>query len=631
MRYLLILLISLATLNFSSAQINYDVAKITEDLKKDAVAVVRNEEQFIDIKSIGSAQYEYKIAITILNKAGDDLAEMEEVYDKFSNISNIKAALYDASGKRIKEYKSSDIRDQLASDGFSLFQDNRIKLLKFVSNNYPYTIEYSFTQNFNGLLTLPSWRDLKGFGISTEKSTYTIQKNKSYQLKYLTSNNLKTDSTTIGDKIQYNWKSNNIQAITREPMSAGIDNISSWVKASPNLFEYDNTTGNFDNWKNFGSWIYKLNEGGNKLPESTKSMVQNLIKDAKTNKEKIQILYNYLQQNTRYVSVQLGVGGFRPILAEKVAQVNYGDCKALSNFMKALLNEAEIQSNLIIIGNGMPSLNPNYSSIGQANHMILCIPSEKDTTFLECTSQYKPMGFIGYSNADRNVLMITETGGKMVHTPALSAKENYQIRKTKIILADDGTGDLEMRSIYGNAQFEDNFAFTLLEPVETRKKILESSMLPIAELRSFKYLQPNKNTPILTEELNFKTNQLLSKGGDKLFLVLNQVNRKESVPLKVENRKTQFAVPFSYNDEDEIIYNLPTGLKVEFIPKDITINSEFGSYTAKFVTKENTIVYTRTQTMNDKKYPPEKYNEYVEFYKKIYQADKQKAVLAKIQ
>ncbi|WP_316829754.1 DUF3857 domain-containing protein [Pedobacter aquatilis] len=631
MRYLLILLISLTTLNFSSAQINYDVAKITEDLKKDAVAVVRNEEQFIDIKSIGSAQYEYKIAITILNKAGDDLAEMEEVYDNFSNISNIKAALYDASGKRIKEYKSSDIRDQLASDGFSLFQDNRIKLLKFVSNNYPYTIEYSFTQNFNGLLTLPSWRDLKGFGISTEKSVYTIQKNKSYQLKYLTSNNLKTDSTAIGDKIQYNWRSNNIQAITREPMSAGIDNISSWVKASPNQFEYDNTTGNFDNWKNFGSWIYKLNEGGNKLPESTKSLVQNLIKDAKTNKEKIQILYNYLQQNTRYVSVQLGVGGFRPILAEKVAQVNYGDCKALSNFMKALLNEAGIQSNLIIIGNGMPSLNPNYSSIGQANHMILCIPSEKDTTFLECTSQYKPMGFIGYSNADRNVLMITESGGKMVRTPALSAKENYQIRKTKIILADDGTGNLEMRSIYGNAQFEDNFEFTLLEPVETRKKILESSMLPIAELRSFKYLQPNKNTPILTEELNFKTNQLLSKGGDKLFLVLNQVNRKESVPLKVENRKTQFSVPFSYNDEDEIIYNLPTGLKVEFIPKDITINSEFGSYTAKFVTKENTIVYTRTQTMNDKKYPPEKYNEYVEFYKKIYQADKQKAVLAKIQ
>lgn len=629
MKHILIILLFLYPLTNTFAQSIYDVNKISDDLKKDAIAVVRNEEQFIDVKNIGSAQYEYKIAITVLNKAGDDLAEMEEVYDNFSNISNIKASLYDASGKKIKDYKSADIQDQLASDGFSLFQDNRVKLLKFVSNVYPYTIEYSFTQNFKGLLALPSWRDFKGFGISVEKSTYTIQKNKSYDLKYLTNKGLKTDSLTVGDKTQYIWKSANIPAVTKEPMAVDISNISNWVKASPNQFEYDNTTGSFDSWKNFGSWIYKLNEGGNKLPDVTKVLVQKLIKDAKSPKEKIQILYNYLQQNTRYVSVQLGVGGFRPILAEKVAQVNYGDCKALSNYMKALLNEAGIASNLIVIGNGMPSLNPNYSSIGQANHMILCVPLPKDTTYLECTSQYKPMGFIDYDNSDRDVLMITETGGKIVHTPALSAKDNYQIRKTKINLLEDGTGNLELKSIYSNAQFEDNFISTLMEPVEMRKKILESSNVSIAELIGFKYTQPNKNTPILTEELNFKTNQLLSKGGDKMFLVLNQINRKENVPPKVENRKTSFAVPFSYRDEDEISYHLPKGFKIEFMPKDITIDSEFGTYTAKFILKDNIILYTRTQTMNDKKYPPEKYNEYVDFYKKIYQADKLKAVLSK--
>ncbi|SER46347.1 hypothetical protein [Pedobacter rhizosphaerae] len=99
----------------------------------------------------------------------------------------------------------------------------------------------------------------------------------------------------------------------------------------------------------------------------------------------------------------------------------------------------------------------------------------------------------------------------------------------------------------------------------------------------------------------------------------------------MENRKTYFAVPFCYNDEDEISYTLPKGYAVEFIPKDIDISSEFGTYSAKFTTKDNTIVYTRTQVMNNKKYAPEKYNEYVDFYKKIYQADKQKAVLTKVQ
>ncbi|AZI27482.1 DUF3857 domain-containing protein [Pedobacter sp. G11] len=629
MKYLFLTGLFASALIRSSAQGNYDVAKIPEDLKRDAIVVIRNEEQFFDIKSLGSGQYDYKVAITILNKAGDDFAEMAEVYDKFSSVYNIKATLYDASGKKIKDYKSSDIRDQSLISDFSIFEDNRMKLLKFVSLNYPYTIEYSYSKDYKGLLSLPSWRDLKGFGVAVEQSVYTIQKSKNYQFRYLTSANLKTDSVAIGEKIQYRWKSSKVPAVVSEPLSIGLDNISSWVKASPNQFEYDGSTGNFNNWQNFGSWMYSLNQGGNKLPDATKALVQNLIGNAKTPQEKIRILYNHLQQNTRYVSVQLGIGGFRPILAEKVAQVNYGDCKALSNYMKALLNEAGIASNLIVIGNDMPSLNPNYSSMGQANHMILCVPLEKDTTFLECTSQYDPMGFIGYSNADRKVLIVTDKGGKIITTPAYQPKDNYQIRKTKITLAEDGTGILNLKSKYANAQFEENQRMMLLEPSEQRKRLVENSNIPIDEMISFKYEQPDKTLPIITEELNFKTNQIFSKSGEKIFLTINQVNRREHVPLKVDNRKTFFAVPFGYNDEDEISYTLPKGYSVEFIPKDISIVSEFGSYSAKFANKDNTLTYIRTQTMNNKKYAPEKYNELVDFYKKIFQADKQKAILTK--
>lgn len=629
MKYLFLTGLFALALIRSSAQGNYDVAKIPEDLKRDAIVVIRNEEQFFDIKSLGSGQYDYKVAITILNKAGDDFAEMAEVYDKFSSVYNMKATLYDASGKKIKDYKSSDIRDQSLISDFSIFEDNRMKLLKFVSLNYPYTIEYSYSKDYKGLLSLPSWRDLKGFGVAVEQSVYTIQKSKNYHFRYLTSANLKTDSVAIGEKIQYKWKSSKVPAVVSEPLSIGLDNISSWVKASPNQFEYDGSTGNFNNWQNFGSWMYSLNQGGNKLPDATKALVQNLIGNAKTPQEKIRILYNHLQQNTRYVSVQLGIGGFRPILAEKVAQVNYGDCKALSNYMKALLNEAGIASNLIVIGNDMPSLNPNYSSMGQANHMILCVPLEKDTTFLECTSQYDPMGFIGYGNADRKVLMVTDKGGKIITTPAYQPKDNYQIRKTKITLAEDGTGILNLKSKYANAQFEENQRMMLLEPSEQRKRLVENSNIPIDEMISFKYEQPDKTLPIITEELNFKTNQIFSKSGEKIFLTINQVNRREHVPLKVDNRKTFFAVPFGYNDEDEISYTLPKGYSVEFIPKDISIVSEFGSYSAKFANKDNTLTYIRTQTMNNKKYAPEKYNELVDFYKKIFQADKQKAILTK--
>jgi transglutaminase-like putative cysteine protease len=615
---------------YSLSQNNYDASKIPDNLKQDAVAVVRNEERFFEVKNLGTAQYNYKIALTILSKAGDEHSKMVMGYDKFSSLYNIKAAIYDASGKKIKDYKSADIRDQSASDGFSIYSDNRLKYLKFDSTTYPYTIEYSYSQDLKGILDYPSWQDINNFEVSLEQSTYTIQTAKGISFRYLTSPNLKTDSTKIGDKTLYIWKSKNQPAIIREPLSSGLKEASNWVLASSNDFEFDGTKGSLNNWKDFGMWFHKLNEGGNVLPEALKAKVQSLTKDATTTKDKIRILYNYLQQNTRYVSIQLGIGGFKPILAEKVAQVNYGDCKALSNYMKALLNEAGIQSNLVLIGNDMPSLNKNFASNRQSNHMILCVPQKNDTLFLECTSQYKPMGFIGYSNSDRDVLLITENGGQVVRTNTYNSKDNYQIRKTKISIEEAGVANITIKTNYGNAQFEDNFNLLLREPSDQRKAIINNHDIPGVELIGFKIEQADKTLPIMTDEINFKTDQLFTKGGEKLFLILNQTNRKESVPAKVQNRKTHFAVPYSYNDQDEISFILPKGYAVEFMPKDIDINSEFGTYTAKFSMKDNIITYTRTQTMDSKNYPPEKYNEYVDFYKKIYQADKLKAVLTKI-
>ncbi len=90
--------------------------------------------------------------------------------------------------------------------------------------------------------------------------------------------------------------------------------------------------------------------------------------------------------------MQLGIGGYKPIAAEKVFSVNYGDCKALSNYMKAMLEVAGIKSNLVVIGNGMPSLNRNFASVNQANHMILCVPLEKRHYL---AGMYKPICTIG--------------------------------------------------------------------------------------------------------------------------------------------------------------------------------------------------------------------------------------------
>lgn len=621
-------LIAFAKLN---AQGLYDVSKISAALKENASVVTRNQEMVYEVKSPGNAVLTFKTAITILNKNGEHASSMQQNYDKFSSISSLKATLYDEKGNKIKDYKSGDFKDRSAVSDGTLYQDDRIKYLEFLHTNFPYTIEYSYVVDFKGILSYPSWYPINAWNQSVERTEYIFKIPETMTFKQLKSKGLKTDSIKVKDKLQYKWTCENVPALDYEPNSTGVKNITQWVTLAPNQFEYDNSKANIETWNNMGEWLFALSNGGQVLPEVTKAKIQNLVKDANSTNEKIKILYNYLQSNTRYVGVQLGIGGFKPISADKVSAVNYSDCKGLSNYMKAMLQEVGVKSNLVVIGNGMPSLNKNYVSMNQANHMILCVPMEKDTTWLECTSQYTPAGFIGNDNSDRTVLLITEDGGRLAQTPIYSPQSNYQKRKTMVELDAEGSAIIGIETVFGNSQFEDNIGMLLIDPTEKRKRIMNNLSIPNMQITDVNYTQPDKNIPVLNEKLSLKSTQMLTKGGDKLFLTLNLLNRQETTLTAMEARKTPFRIKYGYYDTDEIIYTIPKGYKVEFIPKDILIESEFGSYSAKVIAKDNTLIYTRTKTLVNKQYPPEKYNEYVAFSKKMHQADRQKGILTKIE
>ncbi|TDQ06420.1 transglutaminase superfamily protein [Pedobacter metabolipauper] len=631
MKNILVILLLLVTYKSTNAQGAYDVARIQPDLLKNASVIIRMEDQNYEVKNPGSATLQYKTVITILNKNGEDASAIHEFYDKFSSIYNLKAILYDAKGIKIKEYRNADFKDRSAVSDGTIYDDSRIKYLEILNNTFPYTIEYSYSIDYSGIRSYPSWYPSSSWGYAIEKSEYTFKIPETMTFKYLKSKDLKTDSLKIKDKNQYKWSCQNIKAIEYEPLSVGLRNVLPWVMVAPNTFEFDESKGNIENWKNVGSWLYSLSSSSQLLPDAARAKVRSIIKNAATPKEKIKLLYNYLQSNTRYVGVQLGIGGYKPIAAEKVFSVNYGDCKALSNFMKAMLQEAGIKSDLVMIGNDMPSLNTKYASLNQANHMILCVPMEKDTTWLECTSQYVPAGFIGNGNSDKTVLLITDKGGKLAQTPTYSPANNFQKRVATVHLDAEGSAAITIETKYGNAQYEDNMGMLYMEPTEQRKRLINSLSIPNIQMESFSFTQPDKELPVLMEKISLKCTQLLTKGGDKLFLTLNMLNRQEGTITTIDNRKTFFAVDYSYQDDDEIIYTIPKGYKLEYVPADIILESEFGRYTAKAVVKDDKITYTRTKMMTNKKYPPEKYNEYVAFSKKIYQSDKQKTVLAKVE
>ncbi|PST82121.1 hypothetical protein C7T94_15055 [Pedobacter yulinensis] len=621
--------LALTCLCFPVAAQDFDAGKIDPALLHHASFVVRKDDTRFEVKSPGSAVQTCTYAVTVLNKNGDPAAAFTEYYDRSSSISNIRATLYDAQGKKVRDYRSSELIDQSAISSYSLYEDYRVKHLEMNNQAYPYTLEYSYTKDYNGLLNYPAWRPLAGFGYAVEHSTYELIIPEGLNVRMHKSRDLATDSIAKERKIRYRWSAKNLSAFEPEPLSAGLESVTPWVQISPNHFVYDKAEGRLNNWQDLGKWIFDLSNGGDQLSAEKAVLVRELVKKAGSAQEKISILYNYLQQSTRYVSVQLGIGGFKPIAAEKVSQVSYGDCKALSNYMKAMLKEAGIASNLVVIGAGLPSLKRDFASFNQANHMILSVPLGKDTTWLECTSQQQPAGYVAHGIADRTVLLVTEKGGILARTPALNPEKNFQRRQATVTLLEDGNAQIKVNTTFGAAQYEDNMELLSSEPSEQRKYLLSRYAAINPELESYAFKQPDRARPEMQEDLAIKAIKVLTSGGDRSFLTLNLLNRREAILPAIEARKTPFALPFGYQDDDELTFVLPAGYKVEFLPKPVTLESEFGKYEASVTQQDGKILYKRRLRIQDKTFAPGKYNDLVEFYKKIYQADKVKAVLAK--
>ncbi|MEI2750196.1 MAG: transglutaminase family protein [Ferruginibacter sp.] len=354
------------------------------------------------------------------------------------------------------------------------------------------------------------------------------------------------------------------------------------VFLAPADFQVQDYDGNMDDWKNYGKFIYRLNENRDQLPDNVKQDIHRITDPLTSNKEKIKAAYQYLQQNTRYISVQLGIGGWQTFDAKYVAQNKYGDCKALSNYMYALLKEAGIKSyyTLLHSSGNLNRVMPDFPST-QFNHAILCVPEGKDTTWLECTSQSYPPGYLGSSNSNRPVLLIDENGGQIVNTPRYSKTDNVQLRRITGVIDDNGELKAKVKTDYKAWQHE--FYHAVMHEL-TREKMLEDMKermdIPSFDINDFSYAEKKSSLPVVEESIDLTVHNFASKTGKRLFVNPNLMNRNNRSFDEQAKRKTNIKVMFGYTDSDSIVIDLPAGYKPESLPSAVNIESPFGKYSS---------------------------------------------------
>jgi Domain of Unknown Function with PDB structure (DUF3857)/Transglutaminase-like superfamily len=606
----------------------YSLATIPEAIKHKASVIKHLENIDLEVEDIDKVSLNVHRIFTVMNEEGKESLFFAEYSSKFYALDDAEIKVYDANGKQTGKYKKRDMTT--VANGEGLIEDGYVTYYRISTASYPVTIEIKYDVKIKGTLYIPDYKFISPKEGVVE-SNYTARVPANIPLRYKSLHtSLQPVVSQFGNYKIYKWTVKNQSPIEYEEGSASGSDKYPHIKIVSDKFSYYGFTGDLTSWKSFGTWIKDLYQGLDVLPADRQQFFKSLVENAGSEKEKIKRIYTYLQQNFRYVSIQLGIGGLRPFSAEFTDKKKYGDCKALSNYMKAALNAVGIKSHVAIINASYDQepVDAGFPS-NDFNHVILCVPGQKDSTWLECTSSTAAFGELGTFTENRNALLITDNGGALIPTPKSRSSSNTFSTTTNVTISDDQSALTEtFFSVKG--EYKQMIDDILKEKRDKQKQFI---------VGYFGFKQPD-DFVLSREESSGGNNAKLKmsvaklpefNAGNKLFIGSRIYKIWSKALPKSENRKLDYYFHNPFEKSDTTIYKLTPSMTPDVLAAEKELKCSYASYKSKcwYNEKENSIYSVSTLILKHHKIPASDYAQVKTFFDNVMQDDSQKIVIRK--
>ena len=640
MRLKILLLLSLYILllfsvNTSGQKLKVDYALVSDSLTKNADAVIRKFVTEVERQDVDKMTHRVFKAITVLNEKGNYDARLYIPYDNFSKVVSLTGRVYNSIGALVRTLKMKDFYDSSAYADFILFSENRIKMYAPNVKEFPYTIEYEYEMSYDGFPHLETWMPVHGEGLAVEEAVLRFTtdpaqeynaKSGDYPLDY------KKEIDFENNTEVHEWKLVGFKAIKPEPFMPDTYSVYPYLMLVPVHFKYDSFSGSLASWKSLGAWSGALLKNRMDLDEPAVLKIKALTSGLTSDREKVKAVYQYMQNKTRYVAVFLGIGGYQPMLASDVDKYGYGDCKALSNYTMALLAAIGIPSYYTIIGAGDAKIRfPDFASLTQANHVILTVPLENDTVWLECTNPLFPFGYVGDGIANRKALLVNDEGGKLINMPRFTSEDNVVTKKAEFVLQPDGNATGVVEYQVEGLMFGSLAGLKVASEKDQKDYLLRTFPINNLQIESFNVSTEGEERAATARlDMKFNAGKYGDISGNRLFIPLNKVDRAGISFKSKKERAFDIRLPSDATREVNSLFTIPEGYEVDYLPKAETVDSPYGNYSSSCEFQDGKIVYSRKLILKSGNFKKENYSEIYDFFDKINSLDNSKVVLKKI-
>lgn len=579
----------------------------------------------------GKARIFTRATVTVFSKAGSDAGLLNIFIGNNASLKYFKAEIFDSQNRKVKDVYQPDLVITSGYDQSTLYADTRILSYQFQSKSYPFHFDYSYEIQEDPFIA-GLWQVVDQYNLSIRKAVLQVISPPDYVYSWRQLNIPEEPVTRQeGKKIIRTWSVGEYHALRKEPFSPPLITLQPSVFITPGSFTFEGYTCRNDSWKTAGSWVSALLEKRQTLSKDLQIKLGNMIAGATSDGEKARRIYDYFRSTTRYISIQEGIGSFQPVNASEVEKRGYGDCKGLVNYLKALYEAVGLPAIYTEIGNGNTCgiYWKDFPNEYCTNHVILMLPVQKDTIWIECTNPAMPFGYPGLSNLDRYALAVLPGKGVIVKTPDFGFKRNIQEFFAKLSVFADGSMHLNGRYRIDGIMMEDWIPLMALNAKDKQDRYIEKTEIPGLRVKKLILEESGRIVPDLSVEIDAECTDFMNINAGRISRKLHFMNQI-NLPKLAGTRQNPVFFPQSFQQIDSIQMEIDTAIRVEFIPPAVNLQSQFGSYVSECRHDKGHLIIYRKFRLNKGTYPKEDYPELLNFFESIRQADHQMLVLKKI-
>ncbi len=573
-----------------------------------------------------------------LNKKKHNLEVTETVYENLMNIaektntfkfvfydSNSKINKFKLTGKNKKAYSLKyDIKDEYVKIGDLFYHDQRVKYIpvRFPFQGYRFLFSYEKTYNDPKYFTQVFF--VQDEPVLKKTVTFVIPKNVTVSLK------------------EYNFNGYNIQKKEHFDPKKNARIVTYTIKDMPAKYKESHEQGPtytyphilvltkayktgtqqhqlFEKTDDLYKWYHTLIKQLKEKPEDLTAIVNELTKNAKTDKEKIKNIFYWVQDNIRYIAFEDGIAGFKPDESQNVLHKRYGDCKGMANLTTAMLKKAGFDARRTWLGTRRIAYDYSTPSLAVDNHMISTLFYNGKTYYLDATESYIPFGEYAERIQGREVMI--EDGDKFLlkKVPEHQAQHNLKTYKRHIkVNGDQLTGHVDL-----NFKGQSRTAFLqIFNSIESNYKNDaltyyikgDDGNLDITNLKTSDVKNREKDVEI---HYDYTLNNAVSSFDNEMYIDLDYEKDFDNLDLK--KRKSGYQFYNKIHEKSITTLDIPTGYKISEMPQNLSVTNEDFTVKISLNKKGNQLIYSKEFIFPNAIIHKRNLKAWQDFYKKLHE------------